>query len=408
MTPPLSDPPQASPWLAAWLRPRDAIERVLATNPRRHVVLLAVLGGVSSVAAQPIISRYTSIVSDWRLALAIALFGAVMGLLGLYVHAFVLTWIARAFGGRAPAERMRAVVAWGMTPTAVGLSLCVVALFALNLANLVGESIVITALAIASAVLGVWTIVCTLLMYARVQAFGFWRAIASAGVAWLLVLAVPLAFRTFLFQPFDIPSGAMMPTLLIGDHIFVSKYAYGYTRYSLPFSPPLFSGRILASEPRRGDVVVFRLPKDDTVDYVKRVVGLPGDRIQMIKGVLTINGAPIARQQVEDFVSKEDGREVRGKQWRQTLPDGVTYTALDLVESGFYDNTQVYAVPPGHYFMLGDNLDNSTDSRVLSQVGYVPFENIVGRAVVIYFSVDRESGDPQPRVRFERFGMTVR
>jgi signal peptidase I len=222
----------------------------------------------------------------------------------------------------------------------------------------------------------------------------------------IVVLLSPFLIRTFLFQPFNIPAGSMKPTLFVGDYIFVSKYSYGYNRYSFPFSPPLtlISGRVFASEPERGDVVVFRLPKDPSIDYVKRVIGMPGDRIQMINGVLHINGTPVKREQIEDFVETDDNdREVHIKQWRETLPNGVSHPTLDMIENGVYDNTKEYRVPAGHYFMMGDNRDNSSDSRVENQVGYVPAENLIGRVQILFWSVDEKG-----HIRSERIANNVR
>jgi signal peptidase I len=203
-------------------------------------------------------------------------------------------------------------------------------------------------------------------------------------------LLLAMVIRTVLFQPFTIPSGSMMPTLLVGDYLFVNKFSYGYSKYSLPFSPDLFSGRIFASEPKRGDVVVFRLPPNPDVDYIKRLVGLPGDRVQVTNGVLFINGTPVPKQPDGSFTS--DYRADPGSNvpvFRETFDNGVTFDTLDQSPDSRGDNTREFIVPEGHYFMMGDNRDNSLDSRF--DVGFVPAENLIGRASVIFFSLGNDT-----------------
>jgi signal peptidase I len=200
---------------------------------------------------------------------------------------------------------------------------------------------------------------------------------------------IALVVRTVAYEPFNIPSGSMVPTLLVGDYLFVSKFSYGYSRYSLPFGLPLFPGRIFFHSPERGDVVVFKLPTDNSTDYIKRVIGLPGDHIQMKIGILNINGQPVPRRRIGDYLYQEgNGAVIPLAQYIETLPNGVQHRIIEMSDNGPLDNTQEYVVPPGDYFMMGDNRDNSQDSRVLSAVGYVPAENLIGKAQFIFFSTD--------------------
>ena len=199
---------------------------------------------------------------------------------------------------------------------------------------------------------------------------------------------IAIGIRTVAFEPFNIPSGSMIPTLLVGDYLFVSKYSYGYSRYSLPLSPPLFSGRIFGSLPKRGDVAVFKLPRDTSEDYIKRIIGLPGDTIQMKDGQLYINGQQVQRTADGDYTDDSDGPAIVLRRYIETLPNGVKHPILKASDDGPLDNTQEYHVPPGYVFAMGDNRDNSLDSRVLNAVGYIPEENLVGRAEVLFFSID--------------------
>ena len=199
---------------------------------------------------------------------------------------------------------------------------------------------------------------------------------------------IAIGIRTFLLEPFNIPSGSMIPTLLVGDYLFVSKWSYGYSRYSFPFAPDLFSGRILGSQPARGDVVVFKLPRDTSIDYIKRIIGLPGDRIQVQQGELYINGTEVPRTPAGECHAEDEGRTMVARRYIEDLPNGAKHTICKVTDEGFANNTPVYTVPAGSVFAMGDNRDNSQDSRFLDAVGYIPMENLVGRAEFIFLSVE--------------------
>ena len=207
----------------------------------------------------------------------------------------------------------------------------------------------------------------------------------------LYAVVIAIGVRTVGYEPFNIPSGSMEPTLLVGDYLFVSKWSYGYSRHSLPFSLPLIpsDNRLLFSEPERGDVAVFKLPTDNKTDYIKRLVGLPGDRIQVIGGILHINGQSVTRERVRDTCHDETprGLTARAVRYVETLPNGVKHYICEQSDQGPNDNTGVYTVPPGHYFAMGDNRDNSQDSRSM-EVGFIPRENLVGRAEFLFFSTN--------------------
>ncbi len=213
---------------------------------------------------------------------------------------------------------------------------------------------------------------------------GFWETTKTVVYAVLIALLV----RTVWAEPFSIPSGSMIPTLLVGDYLFVSKMSYGYSRYSLPFGMPLIKGRVFYTEPKRGDVLVFKMPSDNKTDYIKRLIGLPGDKIQVKDGRLYINGNMIDRREEGEYVMRDpSGKALRFTKYTETLPEGVTHPIIEMSDEAPFDNTEEFTVPEDHFFMMGDNRDNSLDSRSI-KVGFVPKVNLVGRAKFLFFSND--------------------
>ena len=218
-------------------------------------------------------------------------------------------------------------------------------------------------------------------------------------------LIIAILIRSFLFQPFYIPSSSMEPNLLIGDRLFVSKLAYGYSKHSLPFSPSIFSNRIFRKEAQRGDVIVFKTPADNRTDYIKRLIGLPGDTIQIINNDLYLNNKKIKKRRISNSIDINCGDEtLNASFFQETLPNGKSYVAVYRNEGSML-NSDLYIVPQNHYFFMGDNRDCSKDSRYLSSVGYVNFENLVGKAKIIFFSNDKKESS---FIKFWRWNKSLR
>lgn len=243
------------------------------------------------------------------------------------------------------------------------------------------------------------------------------------------LVIVVVVIRSFLIATFSIPSESMMPRLLVGDYLFVQKWPYGYSRHSLPFSPPIGNGRLLSVMPTPGDVVVFKAPPSAKVDYIKRVIGLPGDTVQMKDGILVLNGKPIPKVRIDDLViplspnspcfapdfaeaASDGSTRCRYPRYRETLPNGKSYEILDIGNTDA-DNTRVFTVPAGHLFMMGDDRDKSADSRFPAVdgggIGFVPMENLVGKAWVGVFSTDGSAEPLKPwtwfsAARIDRIG----
>ena len=225
----------------------------------------------------------------------------------------------------------------------------------------------------------------------------------------IYALIIAIFIRSIFFQPFYIPSSSMEPNLLVGDRLFVSKYSYGFSKHSFPFSPNLFKGRILFSEPKRADVVVFKTPADNRTDYIKRLIGLPGDSIQFINGDIYLNNNQILKTKSKKYSKINCGKvTLEIDAFEEKLPNSKTYIAV-YDKKNTYINSDKFTVPKDHYFFLGDNRDCSKDSRYLTSVGYVHKDNLVGKARIIFFSSDYRIGSIfkfwkwNKIIRFDRF-----
>ena len=382
---------RVTPWISVWFRPRKTIDHIVASPSGRYVPLLAGLGGFAGVASFLIQLGVIAEIKDWRFLLGAVLLGALSNIIQLYVTAFVIAWVARKLGSSAPTSDVRAALAWGAMPVIFAGALMVLLVLSWNTGgSVLAARLLSNTLQVILGAAGLWLIIITTVMLLQILKLGRWRTISVYVVCGLLSpLVVTYAIRMFLFEPFNVLANSMAPTLLTGDYVFASK---------LQFS----------AVPKPGDVVVFAAPINKST-YLKRVVGLPGDRIQMKSGELLINGVAVTRERLPDYTGDKLCGEgtTAVKRWRETLPNGVSYETLDCVENAFYDNTQEFVVPAGQVFVMGDNRDNSTDSRVQQAFGTIPVGNIFGRAGLIFLSRTGDSNSGGS-LRLDRMGMIVR
>lgn len=379
-----------NPWTAMWWKPQAAINAVVHREGRSHTLVLAALMGVATVigAVAPIPNLH------WFAVITFAiLVGPLAGLIALYIDGALLSWVGRALGGRASQSTLRTAIAWSALPSIAAL-LIVLAAIAVFGQEFLGafaapdgvDDPVLFSVALVAGLLPLWAIFLRIRTVGAVQHFGVIRATATVAASLLVMLAVTLGIRIFLLQPFSIASSSMEPALHIGEHVFANKRSYGLSRHSFPFDAG-FEGRLGAAAPLRGDIVVFKLGSDPKLDYIKRVIGLPGDEILMQRGVLHINGTPVPKLRVGDVTLQNGyGPTQTVPAFEETLPEGRKIIVLDTDPNGPFDNSGPFRVGPGHYFVMGDNRDNSMDSRSMEQVGLVPADNIFARVSIVYFS----------------------
>jgi len=395
----------ASPGLLLWLRPRAAMRAVLASGGESGTIAITALYSLLSVAGMLggfrfILASTSSLdAAGFVLILCVA---AALGVLLLYVGGFLTARVAGVLGGQRSSKAARAALSWSAPPA--------VAVAAVSALHLTEDPAIAIVLGVATFVAAIWQVCLATIMTSEALQFGKARAFGALLIADVLSVGIALALvvllRFFLFQPFNVPSGGMIPSLEIGDHFFVSKFAYGYGPYSTPLGKSAFKERIFARTPQRGDVVVFRAVSNGA-DHVDRIIGLPGDRIQLIAGRLYINGELVPRRPVTPGVTvlSRKGEPFVAPTYIETLLGGVEHKIVEMEgDHGINDNTGVFLVPLDSLFVLGDNRDNSSDSRIAPQlggVGFVPLENLIGRADMIYKRKLKDTPEGEARFHLE-------
>jgi signal peptidase I len=373
--------PNLNPWLSIWWKPQATINALTQRAGRTYTLLLVAIAGIGWMIdiAHPVLHWFTMIAGA-------ILLGPLFALLGLFLYGALLAWTGRPLGGTGSQGALRIGLAWAAMPNVLAALVLVgaVAFFGQDFVRAYASTtdsgnLLFEAIIVITAGLSLWSLILTVRVIGAVQNFGIWRSLANLALTILIVLALWIPIRMFAYQPFVQSSRSMEPTLQMGDFFFVEKWRYGWSRYGYDF-------RIGSASPKRGDLVVYEHPDDSGREFVKRIIGIPGDQVSLESGQIVINGTPIPRRFIRDIEDKDElGFDERLVVHEETLPDGPTITAYDSKTPNLFETVAPVRVEANHYFVMGDNRDRSLDSRSPDH-GLIPFRNIVGRVGVIYLS----------------------